>query len=172
LTLWLKAGGEMLSSRAQIESACAISECGDPVHEQSITVWDLETRSATDPDCHAVREIGRTTLRIKAQAVRSRPGKPSAPLAITIAIHCERHQLGNKCRRGPAPARSYNVGLGPHRKAVKQIFADVEREPLLAGCLDHEHRLAGVDIFADLANDHADDPVRRRPQDRLVKLPL
>ena len=55
---------------------------------------------------------------------------------------------------------------------MQRIFARVERQPLLAGCLDHEHRLAGVDVLADLGDDHADNAVGRRPQDGLVEPPL
>jgi hypothetical protein len=36
----------------------------------------------------------------------------------------------------------------------------------------HKHRLAGVNVLAHLADDHAHDPVGRRPQDGLVELPL
>ena len=71
-----------------------------------------------------------------------------------------------------ARARPCDVDLRPHREAVQRIFARVERQPLLAGRLDHEHRLAGVDVLADLGDDHADDAVGRRPQDGLVEPPF
>ena len=60
----------------------------------------------------------------------------------------------------------------PTVRPREQILARVERQPLLAGRRDGEHRLAGTHVLADLGDDHADDAVDGRAQDGLAEMPL
>ena len=94
------------------------------------------------------------------------------PLRLPGRERPERNQFGDKRRRQLAPAGASNVDLRPHREAVQRIFARVERKPLLAGRLDHEHGLAGMNVLPDLSDDHADDAVGWRPKDGLVEPPF
>jgi hypothetical protein len=110
----------------------------------------------------------------------SRP-EPTPPIVGVV-----RHQLGDNCRRSLTSSRPFDIDFRPtavercdevfavvaYRKAVQQILARIERQPRLACFLDHEHRLAGINILTNLSNDHADNSVGRRPQYGLVEPPL
>jgi hypothetical protein len=84
----------------------------------------------------------------------------------------KRPQLGNDGRGCLARARVRDLNRCTDREAPEEIFADVERQPLLPGRRDREHRLAGAHVLADLGDDHADDAVDGCPQDGLGQVPL
>src|SRR5262249_28439556 len=137
---------------------------------RTVPLWP--TLSATDPDRHARLKPGCVDRRIEAQAQRISIMIPDRALGLPSCERPERHQLGNDGRCRFARARAGDLYLRPHREAEQENFPPVARQPLPAGRLDHEHWLAGVNVLADLGDDHADDAVGRGPQDGLVELPL
>jgi hypothetical protein len=98
-------------------------------------------------------------LRIEAKAQRIAVVVADCPLRLPGRKRPERYQLGDECRRRLVCARPSDVDFRPYGEAVQQIFAPVKRQPLLAGRLNHEHRLAGADVLADLGGDHTDNAV-------------
>src|SRR5262249_23284368 len=78
----------------------------------------------------------------------------------------------DECRHRLACIRPRYIDRRSDRKAVQQIFARIERQKLLAGFRDHEHRLAGADVLADLGDDDTNDAISGRAQDGLVEAAL
>src|SRR4051812_39172861 len=96
-------------------------------------------------------------LRIYAQAQGAAVVIADRALRLPRRERAERYQLGDECRHWFTRARPSHLDLRPHGDAVEEIFTRVERQPLFPGCLDHEHRLASMDVLADLCDDHGDD---------------
>src|SRR5262249_39614567 len=124
---------------------------------------------AIEPDRHAGLEIGGIALRIEAQPQRAAVVIADRAFRLPGRERAERDQLGDDSAYRVAGARPSDIGLRPNREAAQRAPAGVERQPLLAGFLDHEHWLAGVYILANLGDDHADDSVGRRPQYGLIE---
>jgi len=129
-------------------------------------------RLAMDPDSHPRLEADRIGLRIESQAQCVAIVIANRALGLPSRERSERHELGDECRGWRARARPRDLDFRAHREAVQQVFARVEGQPLLAGRLDYEHRLASLDVLAELGDDNRDNAVGRRPQNGLVEPPL
>ena len=57
-------------------------------------------------------------------------------------------------------------------KTAEMIFTHIEREPSLAGSLDHQDRLTCANVLAHLCGDDADHTVGWSTQDHLVETAL
>jgi len=121
--------------------------------------------SALEPDRHPGFEPIWIATKIETQTEGIAIVIADRAFGLPSRERAQRNKLGNDGRGRYACARPHDVDRRPRRKAVQQIFTHVERQPLLAGLRDHEHRLTGMDVLADLGDDHGDDPIGRRPQD-------
>jgi hypothetical protein len=92
------------------------------------------------------------------------------PLGLPCRERAKWHQLGDDGGCRIRCACTCDVDASADREAVKLIFPDVERQPLLPAVLDHQYGFAGANVFADFSDDHTDDAGGRRPQDGLVEL--
>lgn len=84
----------------------------------------------------------------------------------------ERPQFGDGGFDHASAAISHHARRFSHRETVEMILAHIEREPLPSGGLDHQDRLAGANVLADLCGDDGDDTVSRSTQGHLVKTAL
>src|ERR1700720_4633254 len=94
------------------------------------------------------------------------------PLGLPGGERSDRPQFGDD-------AFDRAIGTVPHhahffsdRKTTEMVFACIEREPLLAGRLDHQDWLTGANILAHLGGDDADHTVGWSTQDHLVETAL
>src|SRR5262249_298388 len=107
-------------------------------------------RSSIEPDRHAWFEAVRMPLQIEAQAQRIAIVIANGTLGLPSRERAERAQLGDQSWRLLHRARPPHIDACADREAVQQIFARIERQKLFAHFSDNEHRLAGVDVLADL----------------------
>src|SRR5450755_2445454 len=70
---------------------------------------------------------------------------------------------------GAAPHRGHRFS---YRETTEMVFADIEREPLLACRLYHQDRLTRANILAQFCGDDADYTVGWCTQNHLVKTTL
>src|SRR4051812_4955436 len=95
-----------------------------------------------DPDSHARLKACRFSLRIEAQAKRVAVVIANDPLGLPGGERSDRSQFGDAGFDRACGAVPHNARRFSHRETVEMVFAHIEREPLLAGRLDHQDRLA------------------------------